>query len=50
MAERVVHVLEIVDVEIEHGEGRRPAQAAVKAMVSRLVKARRLARLVKLSV
>jgi hypothetical protein len=30
VAERVVHVLEIIDVEIEHGEGRRAAQAAGK--------------------
>jgi hypothetical protein len=28
VAERVVYVLEIVDVEIEHGERRRAAQAA----------------------
>ena len=27
VAERVVHILEVVDVEIEHGEGRRAAQA-----------------------
>ena len=40
MAERVVHVLEVVDVEIEHGEARRAAARA--APLRRLVLVTRL--------
>jgi hypothetical protein len=49
MAKRVVHVFEVVYVEIENGEARR-ATPALNAMVRRFMKARRLGRSVRRSV
>ena len=50
MAERIVHILDIVDVEIEHGERRRAEPRRGEGHAEALMKARRLARLVRRSV